>query len=154
MSAKRLIGMVTGALALSGALVAVPAVASAAPATVPGTPCTAAAKACLDLTTQKAWLIKDGRAWYGRALAASGKNNSTHPGNYRVTWKDIDHRSSQFHGAPMNFSVFFDHHGRAFHEGNVWKKSNGCVHLTRHSAKVFFNYLHVGDRVQIRGHAR
>lgn len=152
MSARRLLTMATGVLALSGVLVALPATANAAPAPVPGTPCTSAARACLDLTSQKAWLIKDGKISYGRAMAASGKHGSTPAGNYRVTWKDIDHRSQEFGGAPMNFSVFFDHQGRAFHEGDVWEKSNGCVHLTRHSAKVFYRALHVGDRVQVRGH--
>lgn len=145
----------TSAAALVGAaaaaVTAVPATAQASTATVPGTPCTASAKACVDLTIQRAWLIKDGHVIYSRAMTATGENDSTPPGDYAVTWKDIDHRSHQFHNAPMPYSVFFDHAGRAFHEGSVYTPSNGCIHLTRHSAQVFYRYLQVGDEVQIRG---
>jgi lipoprotein-anchoring transpeptidase ErfK/SrfK len=143
-------------IAALGALVSggvVTAEANAAPALVPGTPCTATAKACVDLSSQRAWLIKDGKAWYTNALIASGRNHSTPAGTYHVTWKDKNHRSSEYHNAPMPYSVFFDTHGRAFHEGSIQRKSGGCVHLTRKSAKVFFQYLQKGDEVQIRGYA-
>lgn len=145
-------GLLGAAMIVSSAAAAfaTPAFADAAPAKVPGTPCTASAKACVDLQTQKAWLIHNGHVTYGRAMAATGKHNSTPAGNYRVTRKDKNHRSHESHNAPMPYSVFFDHKGRAFHEGNVWQQSDGCVHLTKRSAQTFYGSLKVGDKVQVR----
>jgi hypothetical protein len=70
--------------------------------------------------------------------------------NFDVTWKDLHHRSSEFHNAPMPYSVFFNG-GDAFHEGSVTVRSNGCVHLTQPAAQTFYNTLHVGDEVQVVG---
>ena len=67
---------------------------------------------------------------------------------FHVTWKDLHHRSSEFHNAPMPYSVFFNG-GDAFHEGSVTVRSNGCVHLTQPAAQTFYNTLHVGDEVQV-----
>lgn len=139
-----------GGLVGGGVVTAVES-AAAAPATVPGTPCTTTAKACVDLTGKHAWLIKDGKAFYTNARITSGRNHSTPPGTYHVTWKDKNHRSNEAHNAPMPYSVFFDNHGRAFHEGSMQRQSAGCVHLTHKSAQAFFNYLQKGDEVQIRG---
>lgn len=117
---------------------------------VPGTPCTATAKACLDLAHNEAWLVKDGHAVRGPVRinqGAPGKNTPT--GTFDVQWKDLHHRSKEFHNAPMEYSVFFAPGGIAFHEGSLHKKSAGCVHLSATNAAAWYNYLHVGDQVQV-----
>jgi lipoprotein-anchoring transpeptidase ErfK/SrfK len=74
---------------------------------------------------------------------------STVPGTFRVTWKDLHHRSSsEFHNAPMPYSVFFNG-GDAFDEGSVTVCSSGCVDLTQLAAQTLYNTLHVGDEVQV-----
>jgi lipoprotein-anchoring transpeptidase ErfK/SrfK len=112
-------------------------------------PCVAAARACVDLSTQQAWLMRDGEVIYGPTPVATGKASApTDPGTFRVSWKDLHHRSSEFRDAPMPYSVFFND-GDAFHEGSVTNRSHGCVHLTHRAAQTFYATLHLGDVVQV-----
>ncbi|GDY29932.1 L,D-transpeptidase [Gandjariella thermophila] len=114
-----------------------------------GAPCSATARACVDLSANQAWLLKDGNVVYGPVPITSGKpGHRTPPGTYRVQWKDKDHRSSEFNNAPMPYSVFF-YSGMAFHAGSLNAQSHGCIHLSTAAAKTFFNVLAVGDVVQI-----
>lgn len=113
-----------------------------------GTPCTSAARACVDLSRQQAWGIHHGHA-YGPVPVATGKGNSTPPGVHQVTWKDKNHHSHEDHGAAMPYSVFFDNHGRAIHQGSTHIRSAGCIHVTRSVAKVVYHTARVGDRVEI-----
>ncbi|HEY6424479.1 MAG TPA: L,D-transpeptidase [Pseudonocardiaceae bacterium] len=114
-----------------------------------GPRCSPAAQACVDLPSQQAWLMRDGNVTYGPVPVATGKATApTTPGTFRVFWKDLHHRSSEFHNAPMPYSVFFNG-GDAFHEDSVTVRSHGCVHLTQPAAQTFYNALHVGDVVQV-----
>jgi hypothetical protein len=80
--------------------------ASAAPT---GSPCSAGALACVDLSSQQAWLMRGGNVTYGPVPVATGKASApTAPGIFHVSWKDLHHRSSEFHNAPMPYSVFFN----------------------------------------------
>ena len=120
--------------------------ASAAPS---GSPCSVTARACVDLPSQRAWLMRGGNITYGPVPVATGKASApTAPGTFHVTWKELHHRSSEFHNAPMPYSVFFNG-GDAFHQDSVTVRSHGCVHLTPPAARTFYNTLHVGDVVQI-----
>jgi len=124
---------------------------SAAPAQAQTTsmPCSSSAKACVDLTTQQAWLAQDGVVEYGPVPARTGKASApTDPGTFHVTYKDLYHRSKEFNNAPMPYSVFFNG-GDALHEGSLTKPSNGCVHLSPTAAYIFYYSLKVGDEVQV-----
>jgi L,D-transpeptidase catalytic domain len=143
-SMVRFVGL--GLLAAAALLPAGTTPASAAPS---GAPCIAAAQACVDLSTQQAWLMRGGTVSYGPVPVATGQASApTDPGTFRVLWKDLHHRSSIFHNAPMPYSVFFNG-GDAFHEGSVTVSSHGCVHLAHLDAQAFYNTLHVGDVVQV-----
>lgn len=142
------------AATLAGAFLAFgSATASAdAPATVPGTPCTTTAKACVSLSDKRAWLIRDGQVYYGEASALGGRPDSPTPtGTFAVQWKDKDHHSKEYNNAPMPNSVFFADGGVAFHQGSLEQPSAGCVHLSRKSSEVFFDKLNAGDKVQVVG---
>ena len=116
--------------------------ASAAP------PCSAAARACVDLATQQAWLMNDGAVTYGPVQVRTGRSSApTDPGTFHVTYKDLHHVSSVY-GAAMPYSVFFNG-GDAFHEGSLAESSHGCVHLTRSSARTFYATLAPGDEVEV-----
>ena len=122
--------------------------ASAAPAAA-SAPCGLPARACVDLSSQQAWLMQNGKVSYGPVPVATGKASApTAPGTFRVFWKDLHHRSSLFHNAPMPYSVFFNG-GDAFHQDSVTVRSHGCVHLTPQAARTFYNTLQVGDVVQV-----
>jgi lipoprotein-anchoring transpeptidase ErfK/SrfK len=124
---------------------------------VAGTPCTAAAKACVDLTNQHAWLIKDGKVLRGPVpIATGGPGQETPVGDvFRVYRKEKDYKSTESRladgaPAPMPYSVFFADGGIAFHAGSPERASAGCVHLDDADAQAWFNYLQVGDHVQVR----
>jgi len=124
---------------------------------VAGTPCTSAAAACVDVAARKAWLIKDGKVFRGPVtIAAGGPGEATPSGDvFRVYRKDKDHKSDEFkmpngQPAPMPYSVFFEDGGIAFHSGDPRRASAGCVHLGVADAVAFFNFLQIGDHVQVK----
>jgi hypothetical protein len=120
-----------------------------APPPPAGVPCGAGVDACIDLSANKTWLIKDGVVTYGPAQITHGRPGYlTPPGTFHVGWKDIDHKSSEFNNAPMPYSVFFNG-GIAFHEGSLSQLSHGCIHLSPAAAETYYNALAVGDTVQV-----
>lgn len=124
--------------------------APAGPGVVPGTVCTATAKACVDLDRGRAWLLKDGAVLRGPVPIRSGVRHFETPvGTFHVMWKDQNHVSSEYENSPMPYSVFFADGGVAFHEGSLDTGSAGCVRLQREDAITFFNTLRVGDEVQV-----
>lgn len=116
-----------------------------------GTPCSSSARACVDLAAGTAWLIEDGHVVRGPVpISQGGEGRETPRGDFAVEWKNRDHRSAEFDGAPMPFAVFFAPGGIAFHEGNLETTSAGCVRLAHDEAAAFFDFLAVGDRVEVR----
>jgi L,D-transpeptidase catalytic domain len=119
-------------------------------ALVPGTPCTASAKACVDLANKQAWLISDGAVTRGPVDIEPGPAEEPTPvGTFNVQWKDPHHISDMPNHAPMPYSVFFANGGVAFHEGSLRNYSAGCVHLAHDDAMAFYDALSVGDQVQV-----
>lgn len=140
------------ALAVAGlATFGVVGTAAADHDTVEGTPCTNAARACVDVDGRQAWLIEDGNVIRGPVpVSTGGEGRETPRGDFRVEWKHRDHRSAEFDGAPMPFAVFFAEGGIAFHEGNLHTDSAGCVRMAFADAEAWFGFLQVGDGVQVR----
>ncbi len=128
----------------------VPVQVPAPPALVPGTPCTTTARACVDLGSRTAWLVEDGRIRRGPVSVQIGDEIDPTPfGTFTVEWKAEQWTSREFL-TQMPYSVFFAEGGIAFHEGPQDTNSAGCVKLVRADAMAFFEYLQVGDEVQIR----
>lgn len=168
---SRRLAVVVGGVSLlccvSGGILAAPAladtpaqIAASTSPPVAGTPCTAAANACVDVRKKQAWLIKDGKVFRGPVpIATGGKGEDTPTGNvFRVYRKDKDHKSTEAliksgpqkgQPAPMPYSVFFEDGGIAFHSGSPSVASAGCVHLNLADAIAFFNFLQIGNHVQV-----
>lgn len=128
--------------------------ASATTAVTVTNPCPATAKACVDLTNNVSWLQDGGVVSYGPVPITSGRPGyRTRVGTFRVYWKDKDHRSSLFGGAPMPNSLFFDG-DIAFHAGSLTVSSHGCIHLSNAASQVYWNRLATGDVVYVWGTAR
>jgi hypothetical protein len=148
---------------LVGGYFAVPAFAQSAVATaahqqalVGNTACTITAKACVDLESQRAWLFQDGKVLLGPVKISSGGPGEETPTGHslRVYRKEQMHLSTESlnaQGQPskMPWSVFFEDGGIAFHGGDPARDSAGCIHLEPNDAKSFYDYLQVGDQVQV-----
>lgn len=145
------VGIAAAASAPTGKPSAIPRPATAPPPQpVSATPCGASAKACVVLSQHVAWLTDgNGHVTHGPVTATGGTAEDPTPtGVFHVLSKDAHLRSTEFHNAPMPYSVFF-YPGDAFHADNVHQWSHGCIHLDWGDAEVFFNTLKVGDQVQI-----
>lgn len=159
-------------LAVAGAALASPALAANSPApanpetsqaalahsevAVAGTPCSVSARACVDLESQRAWLIRDGRVVRGPiAIASGGEDRETPVGHsFRVYRKDKDHvsgesRTADGRPAPMPYSTFFADGGIAFHGGDPARSSAGCIRMQLPDAQATFADLQNGDKVQV-----
>ena len=116
---------------------------------VDGTPCTTTAKACVDIADGEAWLLDDGAVTRGPVHVMTGDEDDPTPiGTFHVQWKAIQYTSRQYL-VQMPYSVFFADGGVAFHEGRQDTYSGGCVKLGHSDAVAWFNYLQVGDEVQV-----
>jgi lipoprotein-anchoring transpeptidase ErfK/SrfK len=116
---------------------------------VAGTPCTATARACVDISTRTAWLLDGDRIVRGPVRVQHGDREDPTPlGTFTVQWKAEQYTSREY-GSPMPYSVFFAPGGVAFHEGRQDTPSAGCVKLVHEDAVAWFAYLQVGDEVQI-----
>ncbi|MBV9313785.1 MAG: L,D-transpeptidase family protein [Pseudonocardia sp.] len=123
---------------------------------VPGTACTITAKSCVDLESQRAWLFNEGKIIRGPVKISSGGNGKETPIGHslRVYRKDKNFKSTESRlpngrPAPMPWSVFFEDGGIAFHSGDPHRSSGGCIHLADSDAQAWFNYLQIGDQVQV-----
>ncbi|MGI5125807.1 L,D-transpeptidase [Pseudonocardia sp. CA-107938] len=134
---------------INAALAPVADVVERFPAVVPGTPCLSTARACIDLSANRSWLISGGKVVYGPVPITHGRPGwRTPPGTFRVAFKSINHKSTIFDDAPMPFSVFFNG-GIAFHQGSLRVPSHGCIHLSPAAARQYFGTLQRGDIVQV-----
>lgn len=125
-------------------------------AVVPGTPCAVSARACVDLESQRAWLIRDGRVVRGpMTISSGGEGQATPVGHsFRVYRKSEHHVSGESttrdgRPAPMPYSVFFADGGIAFHGGDPSRSSAGCIRMEMSDAQATFNDLQNGDKVQV-----
>ncbi len=119
------------------------------PVKAKGAPCWSTADACVKLSSNQAWLIRDGKAVYGPVKITHGRKGWLTPsGSFKVSFKNADHKSSLFDDAPMPNSVFFNG-GIAFHQGSLSSLSHGCIHLSSSASERFFGALSVGDVVQV-----
>jgi lipoprotein-anchoring transpeptidase ErfK/SrfK len=134
--------------AIATASVGCATVLLATPAQAAETPCSTAVRACVDLSTQQAWLTHGGVVDYGPVTVRTGRASApTDPGTFHVTYKDLHHVSS-IYDVPMPYAVFFNG-GDAFHEGSLAESSHGCVHLSQTAASEFYGTLQPGDEVQV-----
>ncbi|MGH3415362.1 MAG: L,D-transpeptidase [Actinocrinis sp.] len=114
-----------------------------------GVPCSARVAACVSLSKQEAWFMRDGKVVRGPVKVATGRSgHATELGTFHVYRKNRMWYSTIYNNAPMPYSVFFDG-GEAFHEGSVYVRSHGCVHLSAATAEWVYSFLHIGDPVQV-----
>jgi hypothetical protein len=112
-------------------------------------PCLPTVRACVDLAGDQAWLLDKGQVVRGPVPIIPGADDDPTPrGSFTVQWKAAEYTSREFL-VQMPWAVFFADGGIAFHEGDPDTYSAGCVKLDEDDARAFFQFLHVGDPVQV-----
>ncbi|MEV0078955.1 L,D-transpeptidase [Nocardia neocaledoniensis] len=111
-------------------------------------PCSEKARACLQLSTNNAWLMDNGKVTFGPTPMSHGRPGyETPPGVFKVAFKKPFHWST-LHNAPMEYAVFFNG-DIAYHIGPTEEQSHGCIRLTPEGAKAHYDWLEPGDIVEV-----
>ncbi len=105
----------------------------------------------VDLRRQRATLLKDGAAIFSTEISSGTSNKPTPVGEFVITDKDIDHRSSIYHSAPMPFFMRLSCRDFGMHQGYVTGRpaSHGCIRLPGAAAKRLFKELPIGTWVSV-----
>ncbi len=112
--------------------------------------------ACVDLTHQTTWLMKDGQVYYGPTVTRTGfAGHATRAGSFKIQWRNIKDWSEPY-------SVWLPYWqavdgGNGFHETttyihNMAIGSHGCINLLHDDAVEYWNELKVGSPVNVFGH--
>ena len=104
----------------------------------------------ISLATQRASVIKDGVAILQTPVSTGRKGFDTRPGEYVVTDKKRNHRSSIYH-VEMPFFMRLNCLDFGLHAGNVpnYPASHGCIRLPAEFAQKLFSEIPVGTMVTI-----
>ena len=121
-----------------------------------GTPCTVSARSCVDLESQRAWLIEDGKVVRGPVKISSGGAGKETPlgHSFRVYRKEADHKSQEFKlrerpaGADAVVGVLRRRRHR-LPQRRPGARVGRLIHLAPADAKAWFDDLQVGDQVQV-----
>ena len=126
----------------------VPAIVPTPPPEPVVAPCSEKARACLQLSTNNAWLMDNGKVTFGPSPMSHGRPGyETPPGVFKVAFKKPFHWST-LHNAPMEYAVFFNG-DIAYHIGPTEEQSHGCIRLTPEGAKAHYEWLEPGDIVEV-----
>jgi lipoprotein-anchoring transpeptidase ErfK/SrfK len=133
----------------------------------------------IDLTEQKAYLLRNGRAVGSTPISSGRYTHLTPTGNFQVTQKDLNHKSTlygkivdgsgrtviasadtfmavprgcRFVSAPMKHFIRFNG-AVGMHAGQLpgYPASHGCVRLPAAKAKMFYEAAQLGAPVHVFG---
>lgn len=134
----------------------------------------------IDLSSQRAYLYRNGKLITSSPVSSGKKGSSTRTGTFKVTQKSQWHRSSfygsyvskssgrvirsnvdsrkssppkgsVYRGTPMFYFLRFNG-PIGIHAGHLpgYPASHGCVRLPSDKAKIFYNYASVGTKVVVQ----
>lgn len=104
----------------------------------------------VDLSSQSAWLMKDGRVIERTVISTGRAGYGTPAGRYVITDKHPVHKSTLYH-VEMPWFMRLNCSAIGLHSGYVTGRpaSHGCIRLPAAMAKKFYSLTKVGDEVQI-----
>lgn len=134
----------------------------------------------IDISSQKAYLYKNGKLITTSPISSGKKGRPTRTGTFKVTQKDKWHRSSyygsyvskssgkvvwgnvdsrktspprgtEYKGTPMYYFLRFNG-PIGMHAGHLpgYPASHGCVRLPSYKAQIFYDYASVGTTVVVQ----
>ncbi len=107
----------------------------------------------VDLSTQVATVYRNGLRIGVSTVSTGKKGHETPTGVFKVSFKEIDHRSSIYNNARMPYTQRFTMDGVALHAGGLpgYPESHGCVHLPLAFAKLLYGATSVGMTIVVAG---
>jgi hypothetical protein len=104
----------------------------------------------VDLSSQRAWLTRDGRVVDSCPVSTGREGYNTPAGRYVITDKHRSWTSTLYHVA-MPYFMRLNCSAIGLHSGYVTGRpaSHGCIRLPYDKARSFFGICNVGDEVQI-----
>ncbi|MFC5456613.1 L,D-transpeptidase family protein [Prosthecobacter fluviatilis] len=104
----------------------------------------------VDLSSQRAWVTKQGRIINHTMVSTGREGYGTPPGRYVITDKHTSHVSTLYH-VNMPWFMRLNCSAIGLHSGYVTGQpaSHGCIRLPYEKAKEFFAQVRVGDEVEI-----
>jgi len=105
----------------------------------------------VNLSRQQATVLRDGAPIFKTSISSGTSNKPTPVGEFVITDKDIDHRSSIYHSAPMPFFMRLSCRDFGMHQGYVTGRpaSHGCIRLPGDAARRLFKELPIGTWVSV-----
>jgi ankyrin repeat protein len=105
----------------------------------------------VNLSQQRATLMKDGSAIFSTEISSGTSNKPTPTGEFVITDKQIEHHSTIYHNASMPFFMRLSCRDFGMHEGHVTGRpaSHGCIRLPGGAARKFFKELPIGTWVSV-----
>ena len=111
--------------------------------------------ACVDLTNQMMWVVRDGAVVYGPAVVRTGMGGGyqTPAGKFKIQFKKYKEWSQPYKVWLYNWQYIVD--GMGFHTTTTYIHdsfgSHGCVNLLPSDADKVFELTQTGDAVNIFG---
>jgi hypothetical protein len=88
---------------------------------------------CYSRPSHELFALHNGTLWNSWLVRGGSRSRQTVPGTHRVYWRDLHHRSREFHNAPMPYSQFFfggeAMHGSATMLDPRYGHSSGCINM-------------------------
>lgn len=115
-----------------------------------GTPCTVAARACVDLARNSMWLVADGQIVRGpMPIKRGAPGRAVVGGVSSVQWKAKYHLHPGSR-SPMSWAVFFGQGDVAFTMIATSPATAETIGLGESDARALYDKLRLGDRIEIR----
>jgi peptidoglycan hydrolase-like protein with peptidoglycan-binding domain len=111
--------------------------------------------ACVDLTHQTTYLMKDGKLFWGPTVTRTGMSGFATPSGWFTIFERADkHWSTPYKVWLPSWQQFYN--GDGFHQTttyihNMGIGSHGCVNLLPVDAKKYYSTLKIGSKVHLYG---
>ena len=107
----------------------------------------------VNLTEQRAYVYRGAQLIAASSVSTGRDGKETPSGSFTILEKQVSHRSTLYHAAPMPYMERLTWDGVAIHAGSTpgSRSSHGCVHVPLAFAKLLYGVTSVGTQVTIIG---